>query len=379
MKKQKINFTKGTLSMCVALGLASIATGAMAQQVNAFGSIPAPLPQQPQGAVSPAVQPQINYSTGRSSLEKSGEVVIPDNINYSQVNPALAAQSVGAIPPQGLPQYSPPPMPVAAPRVQRNSGNIDPVEVQLEILNTDDEKIRNLREDMYQKSRVINEGPTNAPLPNKSVIVAEIAPGSTSPVVRVSKNRTSTIIVTDMTGQPWPIVNMDGLTNEDFFVKRLDNPAPDGYVLSVTPKGNFSSGNLVLILKGLPSPINIEFVPAQKEVDVNTEIRVQARGPNSHFSTMGLPSSMSSELLYVLQGIAPQGAKELRASSTAVQAWLSKDGSMYVRTRYKVMAPAFESVTTSPDGTYAYKMIPVPVVLFKTDDGRFGEFTIEGL
>jgi hypothetical protein len=51
---------------------------------------------------------------------------------------------------------------------------------------------------------------------------------------------------------------------------------------------------------------------------------------------------------------------------------------MYVRTRYKIMSPAFDHVTSSPDGTYAYKMIPVPVVLFKVADGRFGEFSVDG-
>jgi hypothetical protein len=42
------------------------------------------------------------------------------------------------------------------------------------------------------------------------------------------------------------------------------------------------------------------------------------------------------------------------------------------------MSPAFDNVTQSPDGTFAYKMIPVSVVLFKVEDGRFGEFTVDG-
>ena len=381
MKKQKTIFTKGKLAVAVAMGLTG-ASSVMAQQapVNPFGSIPAsaPVAQPAATQAAPTAAPKINYTGGGNTLDNQGQVIIPANINQIQANPALAAQMAGALPPAGLPSYTPPTPQPQARQIQRGS-QIDPVEMQMEILNTPDDKIRNLRNDMYNKARVINEGNTNAPLPNKSVIVAEVSPGATSPVVRVSKNRTSTVIITDMTGQPWPIINMDGLTKEDFIVKRLDNPAPDGYVLSITPRGSFVSGNLVLVLKGLPSPINIEFVPAQKEVDVNTEIRVQARGPNSHFSTMSMPASMTSELLYILQGIAPGGAKDLKTSSNAVQAWLSKDGSMYVRTRYKVMAPAFESVTSSPDGTYAYKMVPVPVVLFKTDDGRFGEFTVEGL
>jgi intracellular multiplication protein IcmK len=211
------------------------------------------------------------------------------------------------------------------------------------------------------------------------VVTASLAPGATPPVVRLAKNRTTAIIITDMTGQPWPIINYDGLSDEDFTVKRLDNPAPDGYVLSVTPKGAFVSGNLEIVLKGLPSPISIDFVSAQKEVDARKEIRVQAKGPNTQFTTIGMPESLDTTLLSILQGVAPQGAKSLTVSSAAVQAWLSRDGSsMYLRTRYKIMSPAFENVTSSPDGTFAYKMVPVPVVLYKASEGRFGEFSVDG-
>jgi intracellular multiplication protein IcmK len=376
MKKQLNYLKRENLAYAIAAALAMLSVGSIAQQApnspiggNPFGSVPQ---QQVQVNVPNANPNQINY-TGAGSLEPQGPIVIPNNISQIQANPALAAQASGAIPPPaGLPNYG------AQQRGGMRTDNINAIDAQLEILNTPDKKIRELRRDIYDKSRVINEGATSAPLPTKSVIVAEINPGSTSPVVRVFKNRTSTVIITDMTGQPWPIVNMDGLSNEDFIVKRLDNPAPDGFVLSITPKGTFSSGNLALVLKGLATPINLEFVPAQKEVDVNAEIRVQARGPNTQFSTMSLPNAMDSALLSVLQGVTPKGAKDLKTSSNAVQAWLTSEGSMFVRTRYKVMAPAFDDVTSSPDGTFAYKMVPVPVVLFKTDDGRFGEFTVEG-
>ncbi|MBT9131427.1 MAG: hypothetical protein DDT41_01733 [candidate division WS2 bacterium] len=135
---------------------------------------------------------------------------------------------------------------------------------------------------------------------------------------------------------------------------------------------------MILILRGLPTPLNIEFVSAQRIVDGTTQIRVQAIGPNSKFTSMGLPASIDSEMLNILQGVAPQGAKELRVSSKAVQAWLARDGSMYLRTRYRIMSPAFEQVTSSPDGTFAYKMIPVESVLFKVTEGSFGELTISG-
>lgn len=382
-KNNQNSFVKGKLSVAVTMLVAMAAssssfaqtapTPAPSQAVNPFGSVP-PVEAASQKPVG------ITYG-GQKSLEPQKDIIIPNGMVNAPVNPAQAAQAagVGIAPPAGLPDYNA--QVGVAPQTSRGipQGQIDPVMVQMEILNTPDERLREIKKDLHHKARVVNEGPVTAPVQNKSVIVAHLSPGSTSPVVRVYKNITSTIIITDMNGQPWPIVNMDGLSNENFIVKRLDNPAPDGYVLSVTPTGSFVTGNLVLVLKGLPTPINIEFVPSQKEADVNTEIRVQARGPNAQFTSIGMPSSMDSALLSILQGVAPNNAKPLVASTNAVQAWLAHDGSMYVRTRYKVMAPAFESVTSSPDGTYAYKMVPVPSVLYKTEDGRFGEFVVEGL
>jgi intracellular multiplication protein IcmK len=341
------------------------------QQVpsNPFGSVP------PSGNSPVAV----NYNPSGNNLD-GNKTVIPSSAataaaNQGIPNPAMAAQAQGvAVPsqaPSGLPQDSY--------NAHQNGQNIDPVEATINILNTPDSKIRQLNRDLYNKGRVINETPTTPPRSVNDVVTASLAPGATPPVVRLAKNRTTAIIITDMTGQPWPIINYDGLSDEDFTVKRLDNPAPDGYVLSVTPKGAFVSGNLEIVLKGLPSPISIDFVSAQKEVDARKEIRVQAKGPNTQFTTIGMPESLDTTLLSILQGVAPQGAKSLTVSSAAVQAWLSRDGSsMYLRTRYKIMSPAFENVTSSPDGTFAYKMVPVPVVLYKASEGRFGEFSVDG-
>lgn len=392
-KNNQKGFVRGKLNVAITMGLLGLSTMSNmafaqtqpqaaptvsptqqpAQAVNPFGSVPPVQSQQK--------APGISYG-GQQSLDPQKEIQVPAGMVSTPTNPAAAAQAagVGIAPPNGLPDYGTATGIAPSTRgMPQAGGQIDPVMVQMEILNTPDERIREIRKDLHHKARVVNEGPTVAPVQNKSVIVAHLSPGSTSPVVRVFKNITSTIIVTDMNGQPWPIINMDGLSSENFVVKRLDNPSPDGYVLSITPTGAFVSGNLVMILKGLPTPINIEFVPSQKEADVNTEIRVQARGPNAQYTSIGMPSSMDSALLSILQGVAPSNAKPLTTSTNAVQAWLARDGAMYVRTRYKVMAPAFENVTSSPDGTYAYKMVPVPSVLYKTEDGRFGEFVVEGL
>lgn len=324
----------------------------------------------------------VNYNPGSANLN-GDKVVLPPNVQKNGLSNSSANIAGSAQLPNGLPNQSPSGLPQDAGNgtiVNRNrsSNQIDPIEATINILNTPDARIRELNKDIYNKGKVISETPVTAPKISNDVIVARLEPGSISPVIRVNKNRTTTLTFTDMTGQPWPIINYDGLSDDDFTVKRLDNPAPDGYVLSITPKGAFVSGNLVLVLKGLATPISIDFVSNQKTVDGSKQVRVMGKGPNTQLTSISLPDSLDTTLLSILQGVAPEGFTALKTSTAAVQAWKSRDGSMYVRTRYKVMSPAFEHVTSSPDGTYAYKMVPVSVVLYKADEGRFGEFRVEG-
>lgn len=350
-----------------------LTSSAFAQEMKATNANPAAEAQ----ANTPNTT--VNYNAGAANLN-GDKVAIPPN---AQRGNGGGANTVGSNLPNSLPNQAPAGLPQDAGSgsiVNRgtNRSQIDPIEATINILNTPDQKIREINKDIYNKGKVISETPVTAPKISNDVIVARLEPGSVSPVIRVGKNRTTTITMTDMTGQPWPIINYDGLSEDDFTVKRLDNPAPDGYVLSITPKGAFVSGNLVLVLKGLATPISIDFVSNQKVVDGSKQLRVMGRGPNTQLTSISLPDSLDTTLLSILQGVAPDGFTMLKTSTAAVQAWKSKEGSMYVRTRYKVMSPAFEHVTSSPDGTYAYKMVPVSVVLYKADEGRFGEFKVEG-
>lgn len=383
----------------VLLGACSIS--ALAQQPNAPQGNPAANQAQPANPFGNTEKKatDVQYATGVNNVDGSKRVIQkPANPNDPSpiMNPATAANQMGVpqTPPAGLPadaqvqlqqlqqmqqlQAQTAMQGQVRATNQSNTSQLDPVDRAINVLQAEKSKIREINRELYQKGRVINEYPVTMPKTVNDVQIAHLSPGAVSPVVRVGRNRTTAIIITDSTGQPWPIINYDGLSGEDFEVKRLDNPSPEGYVLSVTPKAVFVTGNLSVILKGLPTPLNIEFVSGQKQIDGTLQIRVQAFGPNSQYTSLGLPANLDNELLNVLQGVAPTGSKELKVDSTAVQAWLAKDGSMYVRTRYKVMAPAFDQVTSSPDGTYAYKMVPVPSVLFRAGEGRFGEFRVDG-
>lgn len=369
-------------SVIAALGNYAVAQNVqsttLGQNQNQFTQ-PAPSGQEERVVIGNVDQGNFETPNQLANPYGSTQVSETENINYGGVNTIDGNRMI--LPPnqvEGYPQQvTPTSLPTGLPG-QSGGREMEQVQATINILNTPDDRIREINKDMYQKGRVLNETPVAPPKAVNMLLTASVSPGAVPPVVRLSKNRATAIILTDINGQPWPIVNYDGLSTEDFTVKRLDNAAPDGYVLSVTPRGAFVSGNLVLILKGLASPLSLDFVSAQKEFDAKADIRVQASGPNTQYSTLSLPDGIDTSLLSLLQGVAPDGAKQLTVNGNAAQAWLARDGKMYLRTRHKIMSPAFENVSSSPDGTYAYKMMAVPVVLYKAEAGRYGEFNITG-
>lgn len=247
-------------------------------------------------------------------------------------------------------------------------------EILMKLLNTPDKKIREMNKDLINKSKVMNEVVTAAPQSAITQITVHISPGSTPSVIRLFKNRPTTLVVTDSSGAPWPITNFTNGSTEDFEIKR---PIQDGNILSITPLGQNISANINLYLKGLDTAVVIDLVSAKKIFDARADLRVDGKGPNTQLSAMGMPDALDNKLLSILQGVAPSDAKVLKVNSGYAQAWLLKDGSMYVRTRFKMLSPAFQNVTSSPDGTYAYKLIAVPVVVLKNQD-KFMEIGIDG-
>ena len=52
-----------------------------------------------------------------------------------------------------------------------------------------------------------------------------------------------------------------------------------------------------------------------------------------------------------------------------------EDGKVVLRTKYELLAPAFESVTRSPDGTRVYKVQYSPVYTYRYND-VIGDFRV---
>ena len=293
---------------------------------------------------------------------------------FGQNYPAPAAPSIGA--PQGLP-----PLPGAGAPGSNVEVIQDPApgpnfkEVLDNTLILSPGQIREVRKQANTRMRAAQELPQTPPKRVNTLISASPAPGSTSPVLRLFPGYATSLVISDATGAPWPIDNYSVGHKDNFEVRRLDGS--NGSVLSIVPLQYYATSNMIVQLRGLATPITIEFIAGQKEVDFRADLRVQSRGPNAQLSVGGLPQTTNTQLLSVLEGVAPEGSKELRVNSAMAQAWMGKNGRLYLRTSLPVISPSWIGSVRSSDGTSAYEMMPSTSLLV-LKDGQIQQVGVEG-
>lgn len=197
------------------------------------------------------------------------------------------------------------------------------------------------------------------PEPTITSTFVKLAPGAVPPVVRLAEGFVSTLVFLDSTGSPWPIksYNIGDPVAFNLQWNRVDN------VIAIQAKTLFKYGNLVVRLEKLDTPVVITLLPGQQKVDYRRELRVQGYGPKAKAHTGDMyPDKENSVLLGVLDGVPPVGSLPIEATEGSVDAWVM-GGRMYIRTRNKIVSPAWVSSVRSADGMYAYEMNATPTIL----------------
>ena len=236
------------------------------------------------------------------------------------------------------------------------------------------DQIRTLRYLFDQSKRAATTYPGGTPpKPTSSSAYVNLDPGATPPVVRLRKGFVTSLVFVDATGAPWPIKAYD-LGNPQSFNIQWDQK---GNTLLVQAMDSYKTGNLAVILKGQNTPVMITLVPGQKQVDYRVDLRLPGLGPNASPITSGLPNTGDPKLLSVLNGIPPQGAKELEVEGGPVRAW-AVGNKIFLRTRLTVLSPSWVSTMSSPDGMNVYEITRTPVVL-ASHRGKIVQLTIQGL
>ncbi len=197
--------------------------------------------------------------------------------------------------------------------------------------------------------------------------------GTTPPVIRLAHGFVSSLVFLDSTGAPWPIdsYNVGDPSAFNLQWNKVDN------IIIIQAKTLFKYGNLVVRLQKLDTPVVITMIPGQKEIDYRRELRIQGLGPNAKgYSGDIYPDKENSILLSVLDGVPPVGSSYVDTSGSQVQAW-RLGNRLYVRTRHKVLSPAWVSSLKSADGLMVYEM-NVSSSLLISENGEVKTVRIKG-
>ncbi len=236
------------------------------------------------------------------------------------------------------------------------------------------DQIRMLHYLFDQSRKSAAEAPQLPPKPTSSSVVVNLSPGATPPVIRLAAGFVTSLVFLDSTGAAWPIHAYDLGDPKGFNIQwnKKSN------TLLVQASDSYKSGNLAVMLEALNTPVMITLLPGQQAIDYRVDLRVPGLGPNALTMIDETPGTGDPQLLNVLDGIPPPGAKQIEVLGGECQAWLFNDGHLFLRTRLTVLSPGWISVMTSADGMHAYEIQKTPVVL-ASSRGKVVQLSIQGL
>jgi intracellular multiplication protein IcmK len=220
--------------------------------------------------------------------------------------------------------------------------------------------------------------PTTPPRPVARSQFVNLAPGATPPPIRLSQGIVTTLLFVDSTGAPWPIDAYDVGDPATYNIQwnKIDN------MLMIQPNKLYGYGNIAIKLKGLNTPVMLTLTPPQlsdkNAVDYRVDLHVPGMGPNANPlpNGQGFTTVETPDLLGVLSGVPPGGAKTLIIPDADSQAWLVGD-KLYVRTRLTILSPGWLSTLSSPDGMKAYLLQMTPTLVV-SKHGKETLLKIEG-
>jgi len=364
---------RATLASAIFAVLSFASASVLAQQAAPQASNYAPA--QTPAAINPAMYPTMPQPQAQQVAYpvSAGGQYAPAGVQYAAPQQYQQATSYPSQV-QGSGQPSPQVAPVGLPPL--------PSDFQMGVesaMPLSPNEIRELRRRLDAVQKAASDIP-NPPKSQTGSVAVSLDPGSTPALVRPFFGVSTSLVLVDSTGAPWPVENFVVGNKALFQVERLDGGTGSSFVIS--PLQAHGQSNLIMKLVGIPTPVVINLVLGQKIHDARIEARIQGRGPNAIVSSASLTPGVDSRLLGVLDGV-PPGGRELIVRATdgraagASRAWMAPDGKLWLRTALNIVSPAPLSFVSSSDGMRVYRINPSSKVLAMMD-GVYVTLTLDG-
>lgn len=230
-------------------------------------------------------------------------------------------------------------------------------------------EIRRIME-MYDETAQAVETPIYpTPEPESAFQTISLDPGTKPLVVKTAIGNVTTLSIVDVTGQPWPIQDLTWAG--DF---QIEQPEKGSHMLRITPTSEFASGNISMRLLGLNPPVIFSLKAERKSVHVRLDVQIPEIGPKGVVPPVETPITTKAGddfMTSVLMGV-PAGTNVVKLQVDGIDGRTSaykNGGTMYVRTPYTMLSPAWLKSVQSADGMKVYSLNYTPVVLL-SDKGK---------
>jgi intracellular multiplication protein IcmK len=229
-------------------------------------------------------------------------------------------------------------------------------------------QIRDLLRRLKATQEAIQKPVNKAPTPQNVIKTISVDPAAKSEIINMAVGNVTALNIVDMTGAPWPIVDIAFGGNFD-----VKAPEPGGSILRITPLRDFAQGNMVIRLLKMQTPITFTLMAGGETVNYRFDARIPSYGPNARMPIVeeGIKTVAGDSIINsVLEGVAPNRATKLKVEGIdqRTSAYLV-DGTLYVRTPLTMLSPSWRGSATSADGMNVYVLAEAPVVLL-SDQGN---------
>lgn len=219
-------------------------------------------------------------------------------------------------------------------------------------------EIQSIKEKRLERERQLATPYNMIAKPITRTIFVDLTSGAQPPLLRLTKGQQSSVVFTDVNGNPW-MIDRVSFNHELFSDGRTEAAAKDSpatNILTLEAMKAVAYGNVTITLRGLHVPVIFVLTTDQPEVDIRIDAKIDGMNPNAppvQMTSSGMPS-IDSELGGFLDGVPPREAKALKVTGIEeTQAW-RYNNNIYVRTRGGApLYPAFIASTRATSGASA--------------------------
>ncbi len=298
-------------------------------------------------------------------------------------------------PPSNLGQQVNTPVPVVMPSVGGSDGPtvvypptdavVEKAVRQIEDMQLTPDQYTRLKGIFLERAQQRASPYVNPAKPVTRTVLMNLDPGVTPPSLRLSRGQQTSIVFSDVSGQPWMIEKVS-LNRQIFSDGKMAGGSsvptaqgaqggaqgePPTNVLTIEALQPAAYGNVTVTLRGQSTPLIFVLTTGQQEVDMRVDAKVPGKNPDATTEvTMQAAPSLDNALPYFLDGVPPPEAKRLRVTGLeGAEAWVY-DRNLYVKARANAQYPAYFAAARSTSGVSVYRYVGVPKAATFTTGGR---------